>query len=229
MTIKANAKDWKALISCAKLYTDEATIRVADGKARILEADLPKNHMIYGEIACEGEGVFSVGLEKFQKALSAVGEDPVMEVGDGTMTIHGQSARVKVPLVYREVEMKWPEKFNNATASCDISPAILDPVISYGKFCDQAVVRFIIDDTKMKVEVGQEPNVSVIESTSTAVGSATSCFGLDFIEILVKHVKAYPTMTVEGFNDNFPMIFSWHNEDTGFFKVLIAPRIDEEV
>lgn len=228
MTIKAKAKDWKALVSCVRLYVDEATVRVSDGKAKILEADMPKNHMIYGEIACEGEGVFSVGLEKFQKALSAVGEDPDIEVGDGTMTIHGQSARVKVPLIYREVEMKWPDKFNNALASCDISPAVLDPVVSYGKFCDQAVVKFIIGDTKMKVEVGQEPNVSVIESTSTAVGSATSCFGLEFIELLVKHVKAYPVMTVEGFNDNFPMIFSWKNEDSGLFKVLIAPRIEED-
>lgn len=226
MPIVATQKDWKSLLGCVKLYTDEATIRVADGKARILERDLAGSHLIYGEIACQGEGVLSVNIEKFQKALSAVGDNPEIEVGDGTMTIHGQSARVKVPLIFREIDTKWPDKFINATAYCDISPAILDPVVSYGRYCDQAVARFIISDTRMQVEIGEEPNVSVVESESTAVGEATSCFGLDFIEVLVKHVKAYPSMKVEGFKDDYPMIFSWENEDSGKFKVLIAPRIE---
>lgn len=227
MTVKANNKDWKAMLSCVKTYTDEATVTVGGGKAKVLEMDLAKNHLIYGEIDCEGEAVFSINLEKFMKGLSAVGDDPEIEVGDGYLTIYGKSAKVKVPLIVRESTAKWPEKFQNPSASCEIDPSILDPVVSYGVYCSQAIAKFSIADTKMRVEIGVAPDVSEVESMSTAVGNATSTFGLDLIETIVKHVKSFPTVKVEGFNDNWPMIFSWKNDGTGNFKVLIAPRIEE--
>lgn len=227
MTVKASNKDWKAMLSCVKTYTDEATVTVGGGKAKVLEMDLAKNHLIYGEIDCEGEAVFSVTLEKFMKGLSAVGDNPEIEVGDGYLTIYGQSAKVKVPLIVRESNAKWSEKFQNPSASCEIDPSILEPVISYGMYCHQAIAKFSIADTKMRVEIGTAPDVSEVESLSTAVGNATSVFSLEYIETLIKHVKSVSTLKVEGFADNFPMIFSWSNDGTGKFMVLIAPRVEE--
>lgn len=227
-TIKTNSKDWKALLSSVKVYVDEATVRIGDGKAHVQAVSTTKENMFYGEIDCEGEGEFSVSLEKMLKALSAVGDNPEIELGDGMLTIYGQTTKVKVPLIVCDTAPNWPPKFITPSATCEIAPSVLDPVLSYGKYCNQSFVRIIIKDTKMKFEIGSEygQDTSEIESLNTAVGEATSTFGLDLIDTLIKHIKSCDTVTVGGYADNNPMSFAW-TDGTGKFKVLIAPRVED--
>lgn len=228
MTIKANGKDWKALLESAKVYVDEATVKVGGGKARVMAVTTTKENMFFGEIDCEGEAEFSVSLEKMIKAMSAVGENPDIDMGDGVLIVYGQSAKVKVPLIVCDTCPNWPERFVKATAYCDISPSQLEPMLSYGKFCNQTFVRIFIGDTKMRMEIGSEygTDTSEIESLSTAVGESKSTFGLDLINTLIKHIKSCDAVTVGGFGDDVPMSFAWA-DGTGRFKVLIAPRLEE--
>lgn len=227
-TIKANGKDWKALLGSAKVYVDEATIRVNDGKARILAVSTTRENMIYGEIDCEGEAEFSVVLEKMIKALSAVDGDAEIEVGDGVLTIYGQSSKIKVPLIVADTCPDWPEKFMTPTSYCDVPPSLLDPILSYGKYCNQSVVKISIADTKMRFEIYNEygQDTSEVESPNTAVGEVEATFSLTFIDTIIKHTKSCETVTIGGFADNTPMVVSWQ-EGTGKFRVLIAPRIED--
>lgn len=228
MSIKTNVKDWKALLTSARVYVDEATVRVGDGKARIMAVSTTKENMFYGEIDCEGDAEFSVVLDKMIKALSAVGTDAEIEVGEGMLTIYGQNTKVKVPLIVCDVCPNWPERFKTPLAYCNIAPSVLEPVVSYGRFCNHTHVKIMIADTKMKMEIGSEysQETSEIESTETAVGEAKAIFGLDFIDTLIKHIKSCDTVTVGGFNDDEPMSFAW-TDGSGRFKVLIAPRLEE--
>lgn len=227
-TIKIDSKDWKNLLASARVYSDEATVKVGEGKARIMLVSASKDNMFYGEVDCEGETEFSVDLDKMMKAMSAVGNDIEIEVGDGVLTVYGQSTKVKVPIIVANQCPNWPPKFLNPTAYCDIAPSLLEPVLSYGKFCNQSFVKFIIDDTKMRIEIGSEysQDVSEIICPNTAVGSATAVFSLDFIDTLFKHVKSCESVTVGGFENNVPMSFSWA-EGSGKFRVLIAPRVED--
>lgn len=230
MSIDINVSDWKAVIDCVKVYRSDATITIKDGKAKIMEVDDTKTNMVYAEIPCEGEATFSVDLEKFSRALVAAGKDSCLDVEDiedGYLRIEG-SAKVKVPLISKDGTVKWPEKFLKPIASCDMSPAQLDPVISYAQFCSQGVIRFVIGDTRMNIQVGEEPNMSEVTSLSTATGEAESGFSLPLIQTVIKLTKGLDAVTVGGFGTNMPMTFSWVNGNASIC-VLVAPRIEDEL
>lgn len=215
------------MLDCAKAYRSDATIRIADGKARIMEVDDTKTNMFYTEVECQGEGEFSVDIEKFSKALTAAGKDPVVDIEEGFLTIEG-SAKVKVPLLAREVNVNWPDKFTTPSAECDLSPSQIDPVLSYAQYCNQAIVRFILGDTRMKVQVGVEPDMAEFTSLSTAVGESDAIFSMALIQTIVKLAKGMDAITVGGFGKNKPMLFSWA-VDNGICKVLVAPYIDQDM
>lgn len=230
MSIDINVSDWKAVLDSVKAYRSDATITIADGKAKIMEVDDTKTNMIYAEIPCEGEGTFSVDLEKFSKALSAAGKDSALDldnIEEGFLRIEG-TARVKFPLITKEGAVKWPEKFLKSIASCDMSPAQLDPVLSYAQFCSQGVIKFVIGDTRMNIQIGEEPNLSEITSLSTATGESSSTFSLSLIQTIIKLTKGLDAVTVGGFGDNMPMTFSWLNGSASVC-VLVAPRIEDEI
>lgn len=226
MSIEVNVSDWKGMLDCAKMYMTEATIHIGDKKAWILEIDDTKTNLVFVEIACDGEADFTVNLEKFGRALIASGADPVIDVEEGYLRIEG-TARVKVPLVVKENKVRWPDKFKESIASCDIAPSQLDPVLSYGQFCNQSVVRFTLGDTRMNIQVGTGADMSEITSLSTAVGESMSVFSLPLIQSIMKLTKGLESVTVHGFGNNMPMIFTWAT-GTGVYRILIAPFIDED-
>ena len=227
MSIEVNVPGWKGMLDCAKAYRSDATIRIADGKARIMEVDDTKTNLFYTEVECQGEGVLSVDIEKFSKALTAAGRDPVIDIDEGFVTIEG-SAKVKVPLISRESNVNWPDKFKTPIAECDLSPSQIDPVLSYAQFCNQAIVRFTLGDTRMKVQVGVEPDMAEFTSLSTATGESDAVFSMGLIQTIVKLAKGTDAINVGGFGKNVPMIFSW-NVDNGICKVLVAPYIDQDL
>lgn len=230
MSIDINVSDWKAVMDSVKAYRSDATITIADGKARIMEVDDTKTNMIYAEIPCEGEGTFSVDLEKFSKALSAAGKDSALDldnIEEGFLRIEG-TARIKFPLINKDGTVKWPEKFMKSIAACDMSPAQLDPVLSYAQFCSQGVIRFVIGDTRMNIQIGEEPNLSEITSLSTATGESESGFSLPLIQTIIKLTKGLEAVTVEGFGNDMPMTFSWVNGNAAV-RVLVAPRIEDDL
>ena len=229
MSITINVADWKPMLDCAKAYISEAVIRVGGGHATIMEVDDTKTNMIHIAVDCEGEGEFAVDLEKFSKALAAAGQDPILDIEEGYLRIEG-TAKVKVPIIIKESNIKWPEKFydKEKKAECNIAPSQMDPVLSYGQFCNQALVRFVIGDTRMIVKVGEEPDMSEITSLSTATGESEVVFSLPMIQAVIKVAKGVDAVTVKGFGNNFPMVFSWVN-GTGNYNILIAPHIDEDM
>ena len=227
MDLKVDAGDLTTLLSCAKLYLDEATIRVANGKATIMEVDPTHTQMMCGSIDCQSEDCeIPVNLEKLIKALSAAGQGAVIELDDGFIRIHGAHTRIKIPLIYRDVNFKWPAKFSGQPiAECDLPPSILAPVISYGQYTSSAAAKFTIGDTRMTIEIGQEPDVSEIVCPNTAVGESTVTVDLTYLDTIIKHVKNLPTVKVCGYGDNVPIQFMW-TAGTGVFKVMVAPRIE---
>ena len=157
-----NAQELLSLLSCAKLYLDEAIIRVGNGKAQILEVDPTHTQMMQGEIDCNSEPcLVPINLEKMIKALSAAGKDAKITVGDGILEIHGEHTRIKVPLITKEATFKWPAPFaGNPLAECELDPSLLAPMISYGQYTSSSVATFKIGDTRMRIEIGQIPDTS---------------------------------------------------------------------
>lgn len=226
--IKVNVQELTGLLSCAKLYMNEATLRIADGYAQVTEVDATHVQMISGKIECDCEPCnIPVNLEKLIKAISAAGKDAVMELDNDRIILHGEHARIKVPLIYRDVNFKWPPKFDaDPVAECEISPSLLSPVISYGVYTNSSFARFSIKDTRMTVEIGTESDVSEVISPSTAVGESTVNIDLAYLDALIKYVKNVPSIKVCGFGSDTPLMFKW-NDGTGVYRVVIAPRIED--
>lgn len=227
--IKIDSKDLMDLLSCAKLYNDEAKLTFADNSLTITDVDVTHVQMYDLSTVCEASEpcVIAVPLEKMIKALSATGDNIDIVIEDGILTIRGDFAKVKVPLIGGEQTFKWPQKFTQPIASCDIAPSLLAPLVSYGKFTNASVAKFSIHDTRMTILIGELPDLSEVQSPNTATGESTSMFSLEYIDTLLKHVKSVPTLTVSGFGDKFPMIFQWETERSKF-KVCIAPWTEEE-
>lgn len=226
--IDVNIQDLSALLSCAKMYMDEATIKISNGYAEIVEVDPTHTQMLHGRVKCDSEPCeISVGLEKIIKAISAAGKDCTLELTDSQLILHGAHSRIKVPLIIRDSKFKWPAKFTGEpVATCDISPSLLAPSLSYGIYTNSVAARFKIADTRMTIEMGQAPDITELQSPSTAVGECAVNIDLAYLDTLIKYVKAVPTITVCGYGDNVPLMFRW-TDGTGEYKVLVAPRIEE--
>ena len=227
--IKVNMQDLSNLLSCAKLYMDEATIRIGNGFAEVLEVDATHTQMLHGKIICDCEPCeIPVNLEKLIKAISAAGKDnATMEFQDGILTIRGAHSRIKVPTIYKESNFKWPAAFgDDAPATGQISPSLLAPMLSYGLYTNSGAAKFSIRDSKLTVEIGKSPDISEITSPDPATGESVVNIDLAYLDMLIKYVKGVPTVTVCAYGDDKPILFKWA-EGTGDFRVLIAPRIED--
>ena len=227
--IKVNTQDLFSLLSYAKIYTDEATLRIGNGKAEILEVDGTHTQMINGSIACDSDACeIPINLEKTIKAISAVGKDAILSIDEDALTVQGAHSKIKIPLMVREANFKWPPKFDGeAKAYCEIPPSLLAPMLSYGEYTSSGKAAFIIGDTKMRIEIGETPDISELESPNTAVGDCKVTIDLTYLNTLIKNIKGVPSVTVCGYADNNPLLFKWA-DGTGEFRVLIAPRIEDE-
>lgn len=226
--LNVNVSDLSGLLSCAKIYMDEATLRVGNGYVQVVEVDPTHTQMIDGKVECNSDPCeIPVNLEKLIKAISAAGKDTVMELSDGMLILHGEHTKIKVPLIYRDAVFRWPARFDGEpVAQCDIAPSLLASVISYGMYTNSAFAKFSIKDTRMTVEIGTESDTSEIVSPFTATGESTVNIDLAYLDALIKFVKSVPVVTVCGFGDSVPLMFKW-TDGTGSYRVVIAPRIME--
>lgn len=230
--LEINTNDLKNMLNTAAAFSKETTFYVDRTASTLHLRMLDPAHvaMILASAPLASEpdvDYFTVNVEQMIKALSIVGDEVKIKIGNGIVEIKGNKSKVKLSLIADDNKPPRVPDFETV-AHAFINPADLKNTLNYGVYnkCDHFHIK--IEDGHMTIDTGEYPNIAEIDGSENGEGNARAGFPMEYMLSIVDLAgKCKSTLEVDMIGDDSPAIFKWNGE-TAQYSVLLAPRIETE-